>query len=54
MEQKELISIRKEMLRLMNSDDDWYKDEEAPLFKQIQELARLLENDTKPRKKKKH
>ncbi|WP_071130529.1 hypothetical protein [Enterococcus timonensis] len=47
-----MITIRKEMLRLMNSDDDWYKNEDSLLFKKIQLLAKQLENDAKPRKKK--
>ncbi len=47
----EISAIRHEMLRLMNTDDEWYKDEESALFKKVQGLARLLENDVKPRKK---
>ncbi|MGX7200526.1 hypothetical protein [Enterococcus nangangensis] len=37
------IEARKEMLKLMNADDEWYKHTESPVFNKIQELAKLLE-----------
>ena len=40
---KEQSIWRKEMLALMNEDNDWYKKEDTYRFKRIQELARKIE-----------
>lgn len=41
-EKEKKKALRKEMLGLMNQDNDWHKDETTPRYKRIRELAILL------------
>lgn len=45
-EREKKKALRKEMLGLMNQDNDWFKDETTERYKRIRELAILLGVDT--------
>lgn len=45
MTKKEQKVWRKEMLKLMNEDFEWYKDETSERFRRIRELATKIEVD---------
>lgn len=40
---REKIATRNEMLKLMNQDDDWFKNESSYRYRRIRELAAILE-----------